>query len=68
MFYNAGQMCIGAKRVYIHADIYESMRDRLVAIASGINIGDGLNPETHIGPLQNAAQYQKVKYASTIFT
>jgi len=61
MFRNTGQVCINAKRVYIHADIYDALRDKLVAMAQRTRIGNGLDTANYLGPLQNLMQYNRVK-------
>ncbi|HEY9546341.1 MAG TPA: aldehyde dehydrogenase family protein, partial [Solimonas sp.] len=60
-FYNTAQVCIATKRLYIHDDIYDALRDRLHAIARRAQVGDGALKETQFGPLQNAPQYRRVK-------
>jgi acyl-CoA reductase-like NAD-dependent aldehyde dehydrogenase len=57
---NAGQICIGAKRVYIHESIYNTMCDELAKLAEAAVVGDGLEQGTQIGPLQNKQQFEKV--------
>lgn len=37
------------------------MTEKLVNIANAQTVGDGLNPATTFGPIQNKAQYEKVK-------
>jgi acyl-CoA reductase-like NAD-dependent aldehyde dehydrogenase len=58
---NAGQVCIAIKRLYVHASIYDAVCDELGRLARETVVGDGLNPETQIGPIQNQAQFEKVK-------
>lgn len=60
-FYNTAQVCVATKRLYIHDDIYDALRDRLHAIARRVKVGDGSQPGTEFGPLQNAMQYRRVK-------
>jgi len=60
-FINSGQVCVAAKRIYIHDDIYEPMRDRLHAIAKGMKVGNGAEADTMFGPIQNRPQYQRVQ-------
>jgi len=50
-FYQSGQSCIGVQRIILHADIYEEVRDRLVARASKLVAGDPKNRKTFIGPM-----------------
>jgi acyl-CoA reductase-like NAD-dependent aldehyde dehydrogenase len=59
-FYNTAQVCIATKRLYIHEAIYDALRDRLVALAKATAIGDGSEPTSVLGPLQNAPQYRRV--------
>ncbi len=59
-FGNAGQICIASKRVYIHADIYDALRDAIVAYAKTVKVGDGGEQGTQIGPVNNRPQYERV--------
>lgn len=59
-FRNSGQVCIAIKRLYVHADIYEEMCRELCALADRARVGNGLDPATEHGPLQNRAQLDKV--------
>jgi acyl-CoA reductase-like NAD-dependent aldehyde dehydrogenase len=58
---NSGQVCLAIKRVYAHDSIYDRLCDELARIADGAVIGNGLDPKTEFGPLQNRAQFEKVK-------
>jgi acyl-CoA reductase-like NAD-dependent aldehyde dehydrogenase len=57
---NAGQVCIAAKRIYVHESIYDAMCDELAALARDWIVGDGLEQGTQMGPLQNKQQFDKV--------
>jgi acyl-CoA reductase-like NAD-dependent aldehyde dehydrogenase len=59
---NTGQICVAMKRVYIHENVYEAVRDALVEYAKTVMVGDPLDPSNEIGPVQNQMQYEKVKY------
>ena len=59
-FYNAGQVCIAAKRIYIHEDIYDELSAAIAAYASAVKVGDGAEQGTAIGPIQNKQQYNRV--------
>ena len=50
-FYQSGQSCIGVQRIIIHADIYDELRDRLVAKAKTLIAGDPHNEDTFVGPM-----------------
>jgi aldehyde dehydrogenase (NAD+) len=59
-FSNAGQICIAAKRVYIHEDIYDDLSAAIAAYAKNIVVGDGSEQGTGVGPIQNKKQYERV--------
>lgn len=59
-FTNNGQICIATKRMYVHKDIYEPLRDAIVAYAKTVKVGDGSQQGTQIGPINNRAQYERV--------
>jgi len=59
--YNAGQTCIAVKRIYVPDSLYENFCEALAHLASESIVGDGFDAATQIGPLQNKAQFEKVK-------
>ena len=59
-FSNAGQVCIAAKRVYIHKDIYDDLSKAIAAYANTVVVGDGSQQGTGVGPIQNKKQYERV--------
>lgn len=59
-FYNSAQICVATKRLYVHEDVYEGLRDRLAAIAATTKVGDGSEQGTVLGPIQNKRQYDRV--------
>lgn len=60
-FFNTAQICVATKRLYVHEDIYDDLRDRLIAIAKTTKIGDGTKQDTDMGPIQNKRQYDRVQ-------
>ncbi len=58
---NAGQICLASKRIYIHADVYDDVRDGLADYARSVQIGDGAHPNTQMGPINNKRQYDRVR-------
>ena len=58
---NTGQVCLAIKRVYAHDSIYDALCTELAKLADAAVIGDGLDPNTQYGPLQNKVQFEKVK-------
>ena len=59
-FSNAGQICVAAKRVYIHEDIYDELSEAIVEYAKTVTVGDGSHQGTGVGPIQNKKQYDRV--------
>ena len=61
-FQNNAQFCNSTKRLYIHEDVYEEVRDALADfITHHVKVGDGAEADTDLGPIQNAMQYGKVQ-------
>jgi acyl-CoA reductase-like NAD-dependent aldehyde dehydrogenase len=60
-FQNSAQFCVAAKRLYIHEDIYEELAAALVDFAKSVNVGDGAQQGVDLGPIQNRAQFEKLK-------
>lgn len=59
-FTNAGQICVAAKRIYIHEDIYDELSAAIAAYAKNVKVGDGSQQGTAVGPIQNKKQYERV--------
>jgi len=59
-FFNSGQVCAVIKRLYVHESIYDELCNEIAALANGAILGDGMDPATQFGPVQNRAQYDKV--------
>lgn len=55
-FANSGQVCMAIKRLYVHDTLYEAVCEELAGLATVIKVGDGLDPATELGPVQNAMQ------------
>jgi acyl-CoA reductase-like NAD-dependent aldehyde dehydrogenase len=59
-FVNSGQVCMAIKRIYAHERIYDALCNALAAEARKAIVGDGLEPATQLGPIQNRKQYERV--------
>jgi acyl-CoA reductase-like NAD-dependent aldehyde dehydrogenase len=60
-FYNAGQICMAVKRVYVHEAVADALAEKLVALAGAYRVGPGTAEGVQMGPIQNAMQYGKVR-------
>ncbi len=59
-YFNAGQDCTAATRVVAVPDVYDSLVERLVEGAKGTSVGGPETEGAHYGPLNNAAQLERV--------
>lgn len=60
-FLNCGQVCLAIKRAYVHEAIYDAMCAELARLAEEAIVDDGLKQGTQLGPIQNKAQFEKLK-------
>ena len=60
-FVNTGQVCVAIKRVYAPAALYDELCDELARLATEAVVDDGLAQGATMGPVQNAAQYEKLR-------
>jgi acyl-CoA reductase-like NAD-dependent aldehyde dehydrogenase len=60
-FNNNGQVCSAIKRVYVPEALYDDVVDALAVHAKAIKVGDGTDPESKLGPINNAPQFERVK-------
>ncbi|MCB0489179.1 MAG: aldehyde dehydrogenase family protein [Cyclobacteriaceae bacterium] len=47
----AGQRCTSTRRLIIHEDVYDEVKERLKSAYGKLSIGNPLDPENHVGPL-----------------
>ncbi|WP_077035530.1 aldehyde dehydrogenase family protein [Pelomonas sp. KK5] len=59
-FLNMGQTCAAAKRLYVPDELHDAVVAQLKSLAEAMPMGDGLEPGTAIGPIQNRMQFDKV--------
>lgn len=57
---NAGQSCICAKRMIVHADIYDTFLDKFTAAMLAVKIGDPMEDGIEMGPLSSVEQRDAV--------
>ena len=63
IFWNKGEVCSATSRVLVQHNLYQPLLKRLVEEAEKITIGNGMDEGVLLGPLVNAAQYEKVQRA-----
>jgi len=57
-----GQSCGSTSRLMLHEDIHDEVLERVVDQVRQFNVGDPLDPETRMGPMNSRQQYEKVLY------
>ena len=60
-FRNAGQTCICANRIYVQEGIVAEFTARFVERVRRMVVGEGMTPGVQIGPIIDAAGFQKVQ-------
>jgi aldehyde dehydrogenase (NAD+) len=59
-FASSGQRCTATSRVIVEASVADQFVDRLVARAQKFRAGDGLDPNSDLGPLVDEQQFNTV--------
>jgi acyl-CoA reductase-like NAD-dependent aldehyde dehydrogenase len=57
---NDGQVCIAPQRFLVHRKVSDEFLERVVPRVKSLRLGDGLDPQTQVGPLINAHQRDRV--------
>ena len=57
---NSGQTCGALKRLYVHEDDVDKVAQTLAEFSKNIPLGDGMDENSMLGPLQNEMQFNKV--------
>ncbi|MDT0386031.1 aldehyde dehydrogenase family protein [Streptomyces dubilierae] len=60
-FRNCGQVCMAVKRLYVPARLHAEVVEALAQRAKAVAVGPGLNPETQLGPVNNAQQLARIE-------
>ena len=57
---NSGQSCVCAKRMIVHADVYDAFAERFIAGMLAAKAGDPMDPASDMGPLSSFDQMDTV--------
>jgi succinate-semialdehyde dehydrogenase/glutarate-semialdehyde dehydrogenase len=60
-FGNAGQACNAAKRIILHADIYDEFLEKLIIKVEYLEPADPLHKDTFLGPLSSSQALQTIQ-------
>jgi phenylacetaldehyde dehydrogenase len=60
IFFNQGEVCSAGSRLYVQSGQFDRVVEGISAAAAGIKVGHGLDPDTDMGPLVSAEQFDRV--------
>ena len=60
-FRNAGQTCVCANRIYVHASVAKAFTEAFVPLVAALKVGNGVDAGVQIGPLIDQAGVNKVE-------
>jgi acyl-CoA reductase-like NAD-dependent aldehyde dehydrogenase len=60
-FMNNGQVCSAIKRVYAPESLHDDLVSALAECARAARVGDPMDAETTLGPINNRAQFERVQ-------
>jgi succinate-semialdehyde dehydrogenase/glutarate-semialdehyde dehydrogenase len=60
-FFNCGQACLAVKRLYVQEAAYAPLMEKLVARASKLKPGNGLDKDSRMGPMHTDTQRAEVE-------
>lgn len=60
IFFNSGQVCTAASRLYVHEDVYDKVIHGVAEVAKSLSIGPGTDQKAFIGPLISEKQMNRV--------
>ena len=60
-FRNSGQICTAIKRVYVADALHDDLAEALAERARMAKVGDGMDSDTEIGPVNNRPQLERVR-------
>jgi aldehyde dehydrogenase (NAD+) len=60
VFNNAGQVCYAGTRLFVENSIYDEFVQRVASFGEKMRVGNGLDPDTEMGPLVSAQQLDRV--------
>lgn len=59
-FGTSGQRCTACSRIIVHGAIKPDLTERLVERTRRLRLGDGLDPQTDMGPVVSASQLKRI--------
>lgn len=60
-FLSSGQACVAGSRLFLHTSIHDDVVAAIARYVPTLKIGDGMRPDTVLGPMISALQKQRVR-------
>ncbi|MBV9836132.1 MAG: aldehyde dehydrogenase family protein [Alphaproteobacteria bacterium] len=60
VFANSGQICSAGTRLFVEKKVYEEFTAKVAAFAKTLKVGNGIDPQTQVGPLVSSEQLDRV--------
>jgi aldehyde dehydrogenase (NAD+) len=60
VFANSGQICSAGTRLFVERKVYDEFVGRVADFGKSLKVGNGVDPDTQIGPLVSEQQLQRV--------
>jgi phenylacetaldehyde dehydrogenase len=60
IFFNQGECCVAGSRLYVERSVFDEVVEGVGEQAKSIKVGNGLDPETTMGPLVSQEQFDRV--------
>lgn len=60
-FRGTGQICLSPTRILVQRSVYQAFLDKFVAETQALRVGDGLDPQTQVGPVSNERRIQAIE-------
>ncbi|MCZ2827564.1 aldehyde dehydrogenase family protein [Modestobacter sp. VKM Ac-2986] len=61
VFTASGQICFNVKRIYVHRSHHADFVERYTAAVDRLVVGDGLDPRSSMGPVNNRPQFERIQ-------
>lgn len=60
VFSNTGQICSAGTRLFVEKKVYEEFTHRVAEYGKTLKVGNGMHPDTQIGPVVSSGQLDRV--------
>ena len=61
-FKTTGQRCVTSNRLIVHRKVVDEFQERMLEMTDRIKVGNGLEPDTFMGPLIEASSIEKYEF------